>query len=96
MKAAKSTPRKLFVKAAVAGLLVAIPLAAVSVPATAEVPLTEPGAADIARPGHHGVWDDDYSSDRWNRWDNRRHNNDRDRDRDGWRNAVPRGAFGSS
>lgn len=94
MKPAKFDNRKKLAEVAAAGLLIAIPLAAVSVPASAEVPLTEPGAADVARPGHHSVWDNDYWIERRHDRNNRRHDNDHDRN--GWRNAVPRGAFGSS
>ncbi|AYF73919.1 hypothetical protein D7D52_08645 [Nocardia yunnanensis] len=87
---------------AAVGALALIPLAAVAVPASADVPL-QPTPGDVAWPHHpnnpnNGWWDNDndwrhrHDRDDWN------HDNDWNRWNNGpdcwWRNALPRtGSF---
>ncbi|MTE13049.1 hypothetical protein [Nocardia aurantiaca] len=91
----KSTSlRRLAARVAVAGAIGLVPLAAVTVPASAEVPLDNaPG--DVAWPHHpnNGWWDRDD-------WRHRHDRDDWDHGRRGdddcwWRDVIPRGAFGS-
>ncbi|WP_245716984.1 hypothetical protein [Nocardia mikamii] len=89
---------------AVAGAIVAAPLAALAIPAQADV-VSAPAATDIAHPGHgHGPGDWDRRGD-WDHrgdWDRHRRGNDCnpwDRHGNGWngfRQVVPPGWFGSS
>ncbi|PPI98360.1 hypothetical protein C5E51_11720 [Nocardia nova] len=89
---------------AVAGAIVAAPLAALAIPAQAEV-VSAPAATEIAHPGRgHGPWDGRDRGDWDHRGDWDRHHrgddcNPWDRHGNGWngfRQVVPPGWFGSS
>lgn len=89
---------------AVAGVIVAAPLAVLAVPAQAETAAT-PAATEVAHPrgGHHGHgnWDRRGDRGRHGNWDRHRgwDRHDRgpwDRGWNGFRHMVPPGAFGSS
>ena len=93
-----SAPRRTVARVAAAGAIVAIPLIALAVPASAE-PNAGPSVTEVR---HHrydcdrpGPWEDwDHSPGRWDDCDHRN-----DRWDDPWRfpqHLFPRGSFGSS
>lgn len=99
---AKSTTSRRLARVAIAGAIVAAPLAAVAVPASAS-PVTGPEITEI----RHDPWDNNnrWDCDRPGRLDDWDHHPGRwdDCNRPGWddpwkipRNVLPRGMFGSS
>ncbi|NNH72594.1 hypothetical protein HLB23_22485 [Nocardia uniformis] len=106
------SPRRKLARLAVAGAIAAIPLAALAVPASAEITL-EPEVTEVAHPHHNNnnypwnnnryPWENRNSWDNRNHWNNddcdrhgRGHHHDRNHDRNFPRNVLPRGSFGSS
>lgn len=99
------SPRRKLARLAVAGAIAAIPLAALAVPASADITV-EPEITEVNRPHHdNNPWNDRNPWDNLNPWTNNRHHDHdrwdddcdyRDRDRNPFRNVIPRGAFGSS
>ncbi|MEV6767999.1 hypothetical protein AB0N05_05125 [Nocardia sp. NPDC051030] len=87
MQSIKSnTPRRMLTRVAAAGALILIPLGAIAIPASAEIPL-EPDISEVAHP-HHNDRDRDCDNDR----DHRSNNQYRP-----WlQQNLPRGSFGSS
>ena len=89
--------RRHMARVAVAAAIVAVPLAALAVPAQAEP--TAPHATQV-RQEHwnvpwdvQGAWDD---RNRHGRWDDRYPYERRHHPRPGWQRSVPPGWFGSS
>lgn len=75
--------RRTAARVAAAGAIALIPLAAVTIPASADVPL-QPSPGDVAWPHYgDGGWNNGWDHDDWRH----RHDRDRDdwnRDRDDW------------
>ncbi len=84
-------------RVAVAAAIVAIPLAALAVPAQAEP--TTPHATQVRHEHWNAAWDVPGTWDNWNRygrWDDRNPYERRHHHRPDWQRPVPPGWFGSS
>ncbi|MBY8856326.1 hypothetical protein K7711_07555 [Nocardia sp. CA2R105] len=89
--------RRYWARAVFAGAIVAVPLAALAVPAQAEP--TAPHVTQVRHEHWNVPWDVPGTWDNWNRhgrWDDRYPYERRHHHHRGWQRSVPPGWFGSS